>query len=498
MTAPVEPDQPGIRFWWQGSQRNVVGVPSTMTVLEWLRTEARAVGTKEGCAEGDCGACLVMLAELDADAEQGVALRPINSCIHLLAMIDGKAILTVEDLHGVSGGLHPVQQAMVDCHASQCGFCTPGFVMALFGLYESRTSAPSRAETCRALAGNLCRCTGYRPIVAAAVQAFELPRHSFDRAPLRAALLAMAARAALDYRAGAAAGGGRFEAPATLAALAQSLLAAPTARIVAGATDVGLWITKQARPLPHLVHLDRVPELHAIELQPGQLVIGAAVIHSRAWPVLCRHVPALADLARRFAAPPVCNAGTLGGNVANGSPIGDGMPPLLALDARLRLQRGGQVRELALADFYLGYQRTALAPGEFLRELVVPLPGPATRFACYKVSKRYDQDISALCAAFRVDLADGVITAARIAFGGMAATPQRAPACEAALLGGHLDAATLDAARRALLTDFSPLSDLRASAAYRRVVAGRLLERWWHALAGGGSLDALDAIEVEA
>ncbi len=492
-----------IRFWWHGALRTVEGVPATLTLLEWLRTEARVTGTKEGCAEGDCGACLVTLAELDPTAPEGVSLRPVNSCIHLLAMVDGKAVLTVEDLSAEDGALHPVQQAMVDCHGSQCGFCTPGFVMALFDLYETGHAgaepvAPSRAAACHALAGNLCRCTGYRPILDAASHCFTLPRRTFDRAPLRQALEQLAARPPLDYRAPAVAGGGRVQAPASLGALASALQAAPQARILAGATDIGLWITKLGRELPHLIHLDRVADLHVLEEREGELLIGAAVTHSRVWPALVERIPAFADLARRFAAPPVCNAGTLGGNVANGSPIGDGMPPLLVLDTRLQLQSGDRVRELPLSDFYLGYQKSRLEPGEFLRALVVPLPGGDSRIACYKVSKRYDQDISALCAAFRVELVDGVIRAARIAFGGMAATPARAAACEAALTGGRLDAATLATAQHALAADFTPLSDLRASAAYRRAVAGRLLTRWWQELASDPPPLRLAEVEAES
>jgi xanthine dehydrogenase small subunit len=486
-----------IRFVFRGQLREVNGIASTATLLDWLRISARACGTKEGCAEGDCGACTVVLAELDPAAPDGVSLRAINSCIHLLAMIDGKAVLTVEDLAGPHGPLHPVQQAMVECHGSQCGFCTPGFVMSLFDLYESRNTAPDRAGVCHALAGNLCRCTGYQPILQAAARAFDLPRRALDRAPLREALTALASRSPLDYRAPAAAGGGRVQAPATLDDLATTLANAPHARILAGATDIGLWITKQDRALPHLIHLDRVAELHALGREGNRLVIGAAVTHRVAWPHLVAAVPALAELARRFAAPTVCNAGTLGGNIANGSPIGDAMPALLALDARLRLQRGARVREVALEAFYTGYLTTVLEPGEFLREVLVPVPGPASDVASYKVSKRYDQDISALCGGFRIDRQEGVIVAARVAFGGMAAVPRRATSCEEALVGGRCDEQTLLAAQAALALDFQPLGDLRASAAYRSAVAGRLLQRWWYELAGTAAPLNLSSLEAE-
>ena len=468
-----------IRFQFRGRLHEVSEVASTSSILDWLRLNARAVGTKEGCAEGDCGACTVALAQLDDDAPGGVRISAINACIHLLGMLDGKALLTVEDLAPGEAPLHPVQQAMVDCHASQCGFCTPGFVMSLFGLYEGSTQEPSREAVCHAIAGNLCRCTGYRPIVDAARRAYDLPPARLDRAPLRAALEALLERPSLDFQAPAALGGGRISAPSTLTELAALYLAHPHARILAGATDIGLWITKQGRALPHLIHLDRVPELHVLQQQGDELVIGAAVTHSEAWPFLVQRLPGLADLARRFAAPTVCNAGTLGGNVANGSPIGDAMPPLLALDSTVRLQRGTEQRDVLLADFYTGYQTNVMQAGEFLSAVKVPVPRPGIAFACYKISKRLDQDISAVCAAFLLELDEGVIVRARVAFGGMAAIPKRAPGCEAALVGGTLGAATLLAAQTALAHDFSPLSDMRASLAYRSHIAGSLLERFW-------------------
>jgi xanthine dehydrogenase small subunit len=485
-----------IRFYYRGREHAVSDAASTLTVLEWLRGPARAVGTKEGCAEGDCGACTVVVGQLDDAAPGGVRLQALNSCIHLLAMLDGKVLLTVEDLSEPEGGLHPVQQAMVECHGSQCGFCTPGFVMTLFGLYESRSQAPTRDEACHAIAGNLCRCTGYRPILDAAQRAFELPARRIDRSALHAALLALSRRPALDYVAPAEAGGGRFEAPADLDTLASTLAEHPQARVLAGATDIGLWITKQGRSLPHLVHLDRVAELHAIREEAGALVFGAAVTHSEAWPRLVDRIPALADLARRFAAPTVCNAGTLVGNVANGSPIGDAMPPLLALDARVRLRHGAAIRELPLADFYTGYQTNRLVPGEFVHELVVPLLPAGRDFACYKLSKRIDQDISAVCAAFQLERVGTGIRSARVAFGGMAATPKRALACEAALTGAPFDATTLAAAQAALARDFQPMSDLRASAAYRSAVAARLLERFWREVGGSAAPLRLDAAQA--
>ncbi len=523
-----------IRFVFRGALHQVSDVASTTTVLEWLRLQVRAMGTKEGCNEGDCGACTVVIGELDVDAPGGVSLRAINACIHLLAMLDGKALFTVEDLAAADAPLHPVQQAMVDCHGAQCGFCTPGFVMSLYSLYENRQQPPDHGEICHALAGNLCRCTGYKPIIAAALLAWQQPSQRLDRSGVHAQLQAIAQRPDLDYQAPANVGAGRVQAPATLAGLAQALDAAPKACILAGATDIGLWINKQGRHLPHLIHLDRVPELQAItQSADGALQIGAAVTHTRAWAALVAQVPALADLARRFAAPTVCNAGTLGGNVANGSPIGDAMPALLALDATLLLQQGAGTREVALADFYLGYQRSVLQPGEFLRSIHVPalptsmsmptsIPSAAgaaqsadlpvqaaglhVQVASYKVSKRADQDITAVCAAFRIELQEGRIVQARVAFGGMAATPVRARQCEAVLGGAAFTADTLRAAQQALHAELTPMSDLRASAAYRQQVAANLLARFWlevqQTLGGAPDNDGravrLDQVEASA
>ena len=481
-----------IHFYFRGSLHQIAGPSPTRTVLQYLREDLRQTGSKEGCAEGDCGACTVVLGELDADG--GLRLRAVNACIQFLPALDGKALFTVEDLADADG-LHPLQQALIDHHGAQCGFCTPGFAMSLFARYHSQPDCPSRAELEDCLSGNLCRCTGYRPILDAAQAAWQAPRRAWDSAPVVAALRQLAALPPLHYR---ATDGGESFSPRSLAELAALRQQHPAARLVAGGTDVGLWVTKQGRALDSLIQLGAVTELKRIAEVDGQLEIGAAAPLHDAFAALSQWTPHWAELARRFASTPVKHAGTLGGNIANGSPIGDSMPALIALGATLRLQRGDVCRELALEDFYLAYQRTALAEGEFVR--AVRVPRPQGEFRAYKVAKRHDQDISAVAAGMQVHTdAAGQVSLARLAYGGMAATPRRAAQAEAALLGAPWSAASVRAAMAALDADFQPLSDARASADYRRHVAAQLLWRFWLDSQGqaGHRLDALAPIGLE-
>ncbi|MEN3112554.1 xanthine dehydrogenase small subunit [Uliginosibacterium paludis] len=472
-----------IRFWYQGQLVSLTGEPATRTVLQWLRETRGATGTKEGCGEGDCGACTVVVATLDEAGSGGLRLAAINSCIALLPTLDGKALFTVEDL-ARGEVLHPVQQALVELHGSQCGFCTPGFAMSLWADYEERDRVPTATEAQQVLSGNLCRCTGYRPILDAAKRCRDYPLQRIDRAPVRAALQELAASPSLDY----SAPGGRFFAPRSLAEFARLREQFPQARILAGGTDIGLWVTKQLRELGDILYIGAVSELARTEVDADGLVIGAAVNLNDAFARLEQDEPQWRELARAFASTPVRNAGTLGGNVANGSPIGDSMPGLIALGTRIVLQKGERVRDLALEDFYLGYQKNALEAGEFVRALRVPRATPARRFRTWKVSKRVDQDISAVCAAFSLELEAGSVRRVRIAFGGMAATPARAHRAEAALLGHSFDLRTVEAAMAALDEDFQPIDDMRASAAYRRQIARNLLRRLWLELSQPGLL----------
>ncbi len=468
-----------IQFYFRGALHSVQGPAPTRTVLQYLREDLCQTGTKEGCAEGDCGACTVVVGELvGADGYEELRLSAVNSCIQFLPSLDGKALFTVEDLAPTADTLHPIQQALVDRHGSQCGFCTPGFAMSLFALYENQPDCPEREEIDHTLSGNLCRCTGYRPIVDATKDAYALPRQPLKREPVIAALKTLAKLPPLDYQ-GA---GRRSHSPRSLAELAELREKLPDARLVAGGTDVGLWVTKQGRDLGEIIQLGAVAELKRLAIGAERLEIGAGVTLTDAFAALTAFEPQWAELARRFASTPVKNAGTLGGNVANGSPIGDSMPALIALGCRIVLQKGDATREMLLEDFYLDYQKTALQRGEFVRSLIVDAPNaPLQRlFRSYKVAKRLDQDISAVAAGLAVHLDDeGLIRRARLAFGGMAATPKRAAACEAAMLGRPWSLDTVRLGMAALKEDFTPFSDVRASSAYRLSVAANLLQRFW-------------------
>ncbi|HYD65174.1 xanthine dehydrogenase small subunit [Azospirillum sp.] len=467
-----------VRFVLGGRVVEVKGAEPTATVLQWLRANGRP-GSKEGCAEGDCGACTVVLGELEngPDGEPRVRYRAVNACILFLPMIDGKLLLTVEDIADEDGALHPVQRALVEEHGSQCGFCTPGFVMALFALLHSGADLNDEAIH-DGLAGNLCRCTGYRPILDAARRLRALDGDDrFTRA--EAGIVALLTSIRRDAPLAVSTGGGAFHTPRTLGELTTALERHPDATLVAGGTDVGLWVTKQHKALPTLIHLGAVAEMRTVVEADGHLDVGAAVTYAELLPVLERRLPSFAALVRRIGAAQVRNLGTLGGNVANGSPIGDSMPALLALGAVLVLNRGGQRREVPLDAFYLDYRRTDLKRGEFVERIRIPLPAPGQVFATWKVSKRRDQDISAVCAAFLLTLDGGTVTGFRAGYGGMAATPARAQTLETALLGEPWSIGTVTNAAAALEHDFRPIGDFRASDRYRALVARNLLTRFF-------------------
>lgn len=473
-----------LKFLHSGQVVALTDVGVNETLLDYLRLRRAASGTKEGCAEGDCGACTVALGSV----RDGVlSYEPVNACIQLLGMIDGKELVVIEDLSNGDGDLHPVQDAMLRHHGSQCGFCTPGIVMSLFTLYHG-TDRADRQGVNDFLAGNLCRCTGYRPIVDAGREACAgAPDDKFSARRDQA----IAQLAALDDGADLFIGdeASFFAAPATLDALADLYARHTDAVIVAGATDVGLWITKQLRHLPKVIHLGRVAGLADIRRTGEGCHIGAGATYAMAEGALSAIDPDLGEMLRRIGAKQIRAAGTVGGNIANGSPIGDTPPALIVLDARLHLRRGGESRSLALEDYFIDYGKQDRRPGEFVTGVDVPVLAADAVFRCYKISKRFDQDISAVLGAFKFKLADGRIVAARVAFGGMAAIPKRAAATEAALAGLSLsDPAAWAAAQDALAEDYQPIDDMRASAAYRLQTAQALLLKALHEVGGESSV----------
>ena len=477
----IQPQRSEITFRRKGRTVALSAFPPDRTLLDWLREEAGAKGTKEGCAEGDCGACTVVLCR-----PRGAALtyEPVNACILLLGQIDGAELLTVEDL-AQGETLHPVQQAMVDFHGSQCGFCTPGIVMSLFAHYHGGEPA-SRESVNEALAGNLCRCTGYRPIVDAALSVMDGDRTDRFREREPERLAALQALPGGDLFVGDSAR--FFAAPASEDSLAALYTEHPDAVLLGGATDVGLWVTKRLQRLPKIIWLGRIASFEKVGGDDDQLSLRAGVTLEDAGLFLPSIHPDLGLLMSRFGSAQVRASGTVGGNIANGSPIGDLAPALIALDGRVELRQGATLRELPLEAFFLGYGKQDRRPSEYVRALHVPRLQPHQQYRAYKVSKRFDEDISAVMGAFRFDLDGRRIAGARVAYGGMAATPKRASACEAALVGADLDdPASWAAAVAAIDKDFQPLTDMRATAAYRAEVAANLVKRALTEVAGLGA-----------
>jgi len=473
-----------VRFILDDEVIEMHDVDPTRTVLQLLREDLHRTGTKEGCAEGDCGACTVVLAELDRSGKR-IELRAINSCIQFLPTLDGKELITVESLAGTDGELHPVQQALVDSHGSQCGFCSPGFVMSLFSVFKTQ-SKPTRVQIDDALSGNLCRCTGYRPIVKAAELMYELPANdhdwlrqpaSLDHADANRVARLQGIKRTKSLQVGS--DGRRFFAPVSLDELVGLRQEFPEATLLAGGTDVGLWVTKQNRIPGNMIYTACVPELLNIGISGDFIEVGAAVSVTQASGFIVKYYPDLEDFFARFASPPIRNAATLGGNIINGSPIGDSMPALMVLGTRIVLQGRQGRREILLEDFYLDYMVKDLGPDEVLVSVRIPLPEAHGSLRSYKVSKRFDQDISAVCMALWVQLEGDVIKTVRVACGGLAATPKRANECEAAMQGQLWTMATVEQGMKALAKDFTPIDDARASAAYRLRCAQNLLRRFY-------------------
>jgi xanthine dehydrogenase small subunit len=472
-----------VRFVLDGRIVEAQGVRRTTTVLDYLREDLHRTGTKEGCAEGDCGACVVMVGELNPEGT-AIDYVAVNSCIQLLPSLDGKSVKTVESLKDANGVLHPVQQAMVDCHGSQCGFCTPGIVMSLVNLVQTNTS-PSRQQINDALSGNLCRCTGYKPIVDAAVQACSHKpalklQDQADVPLLKEIARAKSPTLSLDGEiivqpVVRTRKGNEFVSPATLGEVADYLVKNPQTTLLAGSTEIGLQVNKQFSRPEHIMYLGNVRELREVQESPKAWRIGAMVSLEEVLALTRSVYPDFAEVLRRFGSPPIRSTATLAGNIANGSPIGDSMPCLMALGADLILRRGNKTLTVALDQFYTGQKQNVLQPGEFIEAIELPKPQPGQVFRAHKVSKRFEQDISATCAAITYTLAQGKLTQVRLAYNGLAPSPCRAPKLEAVLEGkrpSEVKAADLDAA---IAASFTARDGLRATWTYRALVARNLV-----------------------
>ncbi len=463
---------PALRFLLNGRPVELTAVGASDTLLDFLRIDRRLTGTKEGCAEGDCGACTVLVGRLTDD---GLVYEPVNACIRFLASCHGCHVVTIEHLRGPDGGLHPIQAAMVEYHGSQCGFCTPGIIMALYGLWMTNPE-PSATDIEVALQGNICRCTGSEPIIKAALAAGRAGGQAADALAVERELVAARLRDMRGERVELSKNGERAVIPADTDDLAAVLEAEPKATIIAGATDVGLWVTKFMRDISPAVFIGHLMKSKRVE--NGEIRLGAGVTYSEAAPLIRQHIPAAHDYWLRIGGWQVRNMGTIGANIANGSPIGDTPPLLIALGARIVLRKGAARRELPLGDFFIEYGKQDRAPGEFVEEVIIPAH-PQAMIAAYKITKRRDSDITAVAAGFCLTVDNGTIADARICFGGMAGTPKRATGAEAALTGQPFARETFEAAARAVADDFQPLSDWRASADYRRTVAANLFRRFW-------------------
>lgn len=525
-------NKPMITFCLNGNWIEEVEVPSDMTVLRYLRTRQTLVGTKEGCGSGDCGACSVLLGRYVGENGLGKwQYEAINSCITFISQLDGKSLITVDALsskasfkHGsldapikekIPEQLHPAQQAMVDYHGSQCGFCTPGIVMSLAALHENQRvnkhSEPAEHhEIIDALSGNLCRCTGYRPIIEAAENMGRYSNNSTDDIKMgiwqpqigNSSSAANTPQSGLMQTSSATDIPSQSWSPKTEEELQSLLTQYPESRMVAGGTDIALEVTQMNRRITQLIAINDIASLNTIAVEEDAILIGAGVTYSHMEATLNEHFPEFGQLMHRFASRQVRNNGTMGGNVANASPIGDTPPVLLALGACIELASGEGSRWMPLSDFFIDYKKTQQKPGEYLRMIRIPRLMDNQILKVYKISKRLEDDISAVLAAFKFTLegpAEGdssqTIVSMTSGFGGMAGIPKAAIYLEQALSGKKMRAEVFEEAAQTLDQDFNPMTDVRATSDYRMKVAQNLIRKCFYELSNPTAVTRIEALD---
>lgn len=458
------------------------GLMPTTTVLSYLRKFPNHKGVKEGCAEGDCGACTVVLGEPARHRSGGVendriSYKAVDSCLIFLPMLHGKQLITVENLKSADGILHPVQQSMVEEYGSQCGFCTPGIVMAMFELYKEHPN-PSRSQIDDAITGNLCRCTGYRPIVDAASHACThngVDHFNSDEPRIIEMLKSIPSESIhikIDNQ--------QYFRPANLGEALLLKQKYPEAIVLGGATDVALRVTKGHELLTELIDISGIEDLKNVKETHSALAIGAGVVMNEVRKSVEKNFPALHQMLNVFASNQIRNVATLGGNLGTASPIGDTLPVLLAYGAKVELQSVNTKREVSLNDYFLGYRKTLRKPDELITSIIIPKLTNGAIVKSYKVSKRKDLDISTLSAGFSLELDKGVVKSIILAYGGMAVTTKRASATENFLIGKLWERNTIEEAMQIIDKDFTPISDVRGSAEFRKIAARNLLLKFWY------------------
>jgi xanthine dehydrogenase small subunit len=458
-----------IRFVFEDKIKEIKNPDPNETILNLIRLRLKKTGTKEGCAEGGCGACTVVLGELKKDK---IIYNAINSCIAFTTSLEGKHLLIIEDLIQKDGSLHPVQSAMVNSHGSQCGFCTPGFIMSLFSMYKNKNSYDKKTIE-ESISGNLCRCTGYRPIIDAAKSLKKNKADQFKKNEKKTISLLKKIRAkniCINNKSK------KYFAPRTIDELKKIIKKNKNAEFLSGGTDMSLVVTKQKKDIKNIIYLNSIDELNYIKEKDKYIEVGATTPLIKFEFIIKKYYPDFDRILKRYGSVQIRNVATLAGNMATASPIGDSLPLLLSLDASITIEDFNKKTVIPLKDFFIGYRKTKLKKGQFIRSIRIPV-FKKNIFKAYKISKRIDDDISSVCASFNLTIINKKIKNIKIAYGGMAATPKRAVYCEKMLLNSNFSEDIILKAQKSLEKDFQPIDDMRASKDYRIEIAKNLLTK---------------------